>query len=250
MKKPGLFASPGVLFAAFLTVALAGSAAAQKTIALTGDDNYSNQSLTVGDKIVIKLRVDRSSGYSWQAAPLEAGILQQNDVKPKPPLSVQVFEFTATGPGVTNLTLNNVKKADPSKPLQTFAVMVGVSSQPGQAKPDYVVGHFKGQAPCADCPGIDQEITLYAHGPNQFVDTIYKRKVTYLGKDKTVEDSGTWVVLPGTAADPNATVYALNFETPEKTEFFWLKSEDELVPLDKEKKPISGPMDMTLNRVK
>jgi predicted secreted protein len=245
MRKTGI----GALLCALLWMGLTGSVAAQKTVTLDGEDNYSNQSITVGDKVIIKLKVDRSSGYSWQVAPLEAGILQQDVVKPKPPLSTQVFEFTAAGPGVTTLTLNNMKKTDP-KPLQIYSVMIGVSSLPGQAKPDYVVGRFKGPLPCADCEGIEQDITFYAHGPNQFVDTIFKRKLTYLGKDKSNEDGGAWVMLPGTAADPSATVYALYPDQPDKTEYFWLKSEEELVPLDKDKRPISGPIDMTLNKEK
>ena len=250
MKNVGFLRLAAVVSVGLLASVLTGTAAAQKTVTLGGDDNYSSQNLTVGDKIVIKLKVDRSSGYNWQVAPLEAGILQQDDVKPKPPLSTQVFQFTAIGPGVATLTLNNVKKTDPSKPLQVYAVQVGVASAAGQAKPEYVVGKFKGQLPCADCPGIDQEITFLAHGPNQFVDTIYKRKMTYLDKNKSVEDTGVWVLLPGTAADPTASVYALNPDQPEKTEYFWLKSEDELVPLDKDKRPISGPIDMTLAREK
>jgi hypothetical protein len=250
MKKPGFLNFAGALAVGLLSMTLSNNAVAQKTVTLGGDDNYSSQNLTVGDKIIVKLKIDRASGYNWQVAPLEAGILQQDELKPKPPLSTQVFQFTAIGPGVATLTLNNVKKTDPSKPLQVYAVQVGVASAAGQAKPEYVVGKFKGQMVCADCPGIDQEITFLAHGPNQFVDTIYKRTLKYLGKDKSVEDTGTWVLMPGTAADPSANVYALNPDRPDKTEYFWLKSEDELVPLDKDKRPISGPIDMTLAREK
>jgi predicted secreted protein len=225
---------------------LAGAAVAQKTIKLDGEDNYSSQSMTVGDKLIIKLRVDRSSGYSWQPAALEGGVLQEDAVKPRATPGTQVFEFTAAGPGVTTLTLNNVKKADPSHPSQTFAVMVGVSSLPGQAKPSYVVGRFVGPMPCADCNGIEVDLTLYAHAPNQFVDTIYKRTTRYLGKDKSVDDTGTWVLLPGTAADPSATVYAITPDGGGAQQFYWLKSVEELVPLDADKKPLTGPMDMTM----
>jgi predicted secreted protein len=230
-----------------LSVLTAAPSLAQKTVTLGGDDNYSSQTLNVGDKLIIKLGVDRSSGYSWQPAALEGAVLQQDAVHPRQAPGKQVFEFTAAGPGVTTLTLNNVKKADPSHPLQIFSVMVGVSSPHGQEKADFVVGKFVGAQPCADCNGVEVAITFYAHGPNQFVDTIYKRKISYLGKDKVAEDSGTWVMLPGTAADPTATVYALTPNGGQAQEFYWLKSTDELVPLDAEKKPQAGPMDLTLH---
>jgi predicted secreted protein len=245
--------SRAAVLAAWMICAGAMTAWAQKTVTVGGDDNYSNQSLTVGDTLVVKLKVDRSSGYSWQVAPLEGNVLTQETVKPKPPLSTQVFKFNATGPGIVTLTLNNVKKADPSHPLQIFSVIVGVGSQPGQEKSTYVVGHFTGRMPCADCSGIDEDITFYALGPNQFVDTIFKRKMTYDGApggNKVNEDSGPWALLPGTATDPNASVYALFPDDPAKVEYYWLKSEDELVPLDKEKKVISGPFDMTLRQQK
>lgn len=239
----------GCSLAFALALVCAAPSHAQKTVTLGGDDNYSQQSLTVGDKLLIKLGVDRSSGYSWQVAPLEAGVLQEDAVKPKARPGYQAFEFTAAGPGVVTLTLNNMKKADP-KPLQIYSVMVGVSSPKGQAKASYVTGHFIGPLPCADCNGIEVDLTLYAHGPNQFVDTIYKRMTRYLGKDKTVEDSGTWVLLPGTAADPTATVYALTPDGASQEQYYWLKSADELVPLDADKKPLTGPIDTTMQLVK
>ncbi len=224
----------------------AGSALAQKTVKLDGDDNYSTQTLTVGDKMIVKLGVDRSSGYSWHVAPIEGGVLQEDAVKPRQTPGNQVFEFTAAAPGVITLTLNNVRKADPSKPLQIFQVMVGVSSLPGQAKPEYVVGRFVGPLPCADCNGIEVDLTLYAHAPNQFVDTIYKRTTKYLGKEKTVADTGTWALLPGTAADPSATVYAITPDGGGPVQYYWLKTVEELVPLDADKKPMSGPIDETM----
>jgi hypothetical protein len=238
---------------AVLILATALSAGAQKTVALGGDDNYSTQSVTVGDKIVIKLGVDRSSGYAWVVAPMaaaDAAILVEDSVKPKATPGKQAFEFTAAGPGVMTLTLNNVKKADPAHPLQIYSVMVGVSSKPGEARSDYVVGHYAGPMPCADCNGIEVDMTFYAHAANQFVDTIYKRTTKYLGKDKSTTDSGTWVMLAGTAADPSATVYAVTPDGGGATQYYWLKSLDELVPLDGDKKPLTGPMDMTMLTVK
>jgi hypothetical protein len=233
-----------------LSVTIAGGALAQKTVKLGGDDNYSTQNLTVGDKLVVKLSIDRTGGYAWQPANLETAVLAEDAVKPKSGPTMQTFAFTAAGPGVTTLTLNNVKKSDPDHPQQIYQVMVGVSSKPGQVKADYVAGHFAGPLPCADCPGIDVDLKLYAHAPNQFVDTIYTKTTKYLGKDKSTVEKGTWVMLPGTAADPQATVYALTPDTGGATEFYWLKNEEQLAPLDAEKKPLTGPMDMTMTVVK
>jgi predicted secreted protein len=249
MKNTNLTFAGGVLAAWIICAGAMTPAWAQKTVTIGGDDNYSNQSLTVGDSLVVKLKVDRSSGYSWTVAPLEGNVLQQEPVKPKPPLSTEVFKFNATGPGAVTLTLNNVKKADPTHPLQIYSVMVGVNSQAGQEKSTYVVGHFSGTLPCADCTGLLEDITFYALGPNQFIDTIFKRKMTYVdapGGNKVNEDSGPWALLPGTATDPSASVYALFPDDPAKVEYYWLKSTDELVPLDKDKKVITGPKDMTL----
>lgn len=243
----GKFSMKRITGLALLAIAFAVTAHAQKTIKLGGDDNYSTQNLTIGDKIIIRLGFDRASGYAWQPAEVDPAILTQDAVKPRGTASTQVFEFTAAGPGVMTLTLNNVKKADPSKPLQIYSVMVAVSSPAGLAHSTYVVGHFVGALPCADCEGVQVDLTLYAHGANQFVDTIYKRKLTYLGKNKSVEDSGTWVLIPGTATDPQANVYALTPDGSTQQEFYWLKDQETLVPLDQEKKPTVAPMDISLH---
>jgi hypothetical protein len=235
--------------AVFLGIAalalVATSASAQQTIKLGGDDNYSTQNLTVGDKIIIRL--GSAVGYAWQPAAMDPAVLTQDAVKPKATPGTQAFEFTAAGPGVVTLTVNNVKKTDPSKPVQIYSVMVAISSPAGKAHSTYVVGHFIGALPCQDCEAVQQDLTLFAHGANQFVDTIYARKLIYVGKNKTVEDKGTWVLLPGTAADPEAQVYALSPDGGAPQEFFWLKDEETLVPLTPDKKPKDAPMDISLH---
>jgi len=49
-------------------------------------------------------------------------------------------------------------------------------------------GTYKGVLPCADCPGIETEITLYK-------DKRYSKKTKYLGKDsrRVFEQTGTFV---------------------------------------------------------
>jgi len=240
----GIRMKRAIVFGIAALALVGASASAQKTIKLGGDDNYSQQNLTVGDKIIIQLGSDRASGYIWQVAPMDKAVLTEDAVKPRAKPGNQALGFTAAGPGVVTLTLNNQKKNDP--PVQIYSVMVAVSSAPGQAHSTFVVGHFVGALPCADCESVQQDLTLYAHGPNQFVDTIYKRKLTYAGKNKTTEDSGTWVLIPGTAADPQAEVYALTPDGGAPQEFFWLRDVETLVPLDADTTPKATPMDESL----
>lgn len=110
-----------------------------------------------------------------------------------------------------------------------------------QSALDYA-GVYKGQYPCADCSGIDVELTLEYNGG-------YDLKQTYLdvkGKDETFNESGrfTWnkagqvVTLEGTDGGPDG-----------KLRYF--VGENILFPADKEGKRIEneGPFDYTLHKV-
>ncbi|OYQ77574.1 hypothetical protein B9T19_09670 [Ignatzschineria sp. F8392] len=106
---------------------------------------------------------------------------------------------------------------------------------------DYA-GVYKGQYPCADCSGIDVELTLEYNGG-------YDLKQTYLdvkGKDETFNESGrfTWnkagqvVTLEGTDGGPDGALR-------------YFVGENVLYPADKEGKRIEneGPFDYTLHKV-
>ena len=110
-----------------------------------------------------------------------------------------------------------------------------------QSALDYA-GVYKGQYPCADCSGIDVELTLEYNGG-------YDLKQTYLdvkGKDETFNESGrfTWnkagqvVTLEGTDGGPDGTLR-------------YFVGENILFPADKEGKRIEneGPFDYTLHKV-
>lgn len=110
-----------------------------------------------------------------------------------------------------------------------------------QSALDYA-GVYKGQYPCADCSGIDVELTLEYNGG-------YDLKQTYLdvkGKDETFNESGrfTWnkagqvVTLEGTDGGPDG-----------KLRYF--VGENILFPADKDGKRIEdeGPFDYTLHKV-
>lgn len=110
-----------------------------------------------------------------------------------------------------------------------------------QSALDYA-GVYKGQYPCADCSGIDVELTLEYNGG-------YDLKQTYLdvkGKDETFNESGrfTWnkagqvVTLEGTDGGPDGALR-------------YFVGENVLFPADKEGKRIAneGPFDYTLHKV-
>ena len=106
---------------------------------------------------------------------------------------------------------------------------------------DYA-GVYKGQLPCADCSGINVELTLGYDGN-------YDYKMTYLdvkGKDETFDQQGrfTWnkagqvVTLEGTTGGPD-------------DEMSYFVGENILFPADKDGKiiEIETPFDYSLHKV-
>lgn len=106
---------------------------------------------------------------------------------------------------------------------------------------DYA-GVYKGQLPCADCRGINVELTLGYDGN-------YDYKMTYLdvkGKDETFDQQGrfTWnkagqvVTLEGTTGGPD-------------DEMSYFVGENVLLPADKDGKiiEIETPFDYSLHKV-
>lgn len=106
---------------------------------------------------------------------------------------------------------------------------------------DYA-GDYKGQIPCADCSGIDVELTLSA-------DNNYIYQMTYLdvkGKDETTTEKGrfTWnkagqvVTLDGTTGGPDGAVR-------------YFVGENVLFPADKDGKIIKNEsqFDYSLHKV-
>ncbi|GGZ99183.1 hypothetical protein DC083_09215 [Ignatzschineria ureiclastica] len=133
-------------------------------------------------------------------------------------------------------------KAKEITPAEVDANSVEFSSEhTAQNSLDYA-GVYKGQYPCADCSGIDVELTLDYNGN-------YDLKQTYLdvkGKNETFNESGrfTWnkegqvVTLEGTDGGPDGQL-----------RFF--VGENILFPANKEGKRIEneGPFDYNLQKV-
>jgi copper homeostasis protein (lipoprotein) len=112
-----------------------------------------------------------------------------------------------------------------------------------------LLGTFQGTLPCADCPGIQTELSLYH--PNLYTDEgTYVLKLTYL--DRAVEPivtQGEWTILRGDAADENASVYQLEPDHPEKSSYYLRVNAREIRMLDKDEKEMKTKLNFTLKRV-
>ncbi|MDD3458841.1 MAG: copper resistance protein NlpE [Weeksellaceae bacterium] len=91
---------------------------------------------------------------------------------------------------------------------------------------DYT-GVYKGILPCADCEGIDTEITLNP-------DETYETKYIYLGKDnKVFEDIGSYEWL-----EDGTRIILENVDSG--TEYYFV-AENQLIKLDMQGNKITGP---------
>lgn len=106
---------------------------------------------------------------------------------------------------------------------------------------------FEGKLPCADCEGIREELTLTKTSVDK-TSGIYFLKDTYLGKStKPFETEGKWTSVKGSAGNPDATVYQLTDPAGEVS-YYLLVDEKTLKQLDKQKKEIDAPFNMSLTR--
>ena len=97
-----------------------------------------------------------------------------------------------------------------------------------------LLGVFKGVLPCADCPGLETELSLTQYGPN-IAEGTYSLKETYQSRNtQPLQSQGTWTTLRGTPKDDNATVYQLNPDHPEKSRYFLKLDDSTLEMLDEQ----------------
>jgi predicted secreted protein len=113
-----------------------------------------------------------------------------------------------------------------------------------------LLGRFVGVLPCADCTGIRTDLRLYAEQPSGRP-TQYESTETYLGTtagDRTVARAGRWTILRGSAVDPDATVYQLDFDRPAVRRNFLRVGDAELRLLDREEREIASAAPHSLRR--
>jgi hypothetical protein len=113
---------------------------------------------------------------------------------------------------------------------------------------DIVAGSYIGTLPCADCPGIQSELELlYVN------DSLgqYRLRSKYLGKGNgniTALNEGEWIVVKDAYEGKLSTYVLLDYDDQEKIKYYILKDENNLVPLDAEKKPLTAAKEVLLHK--
>jgi Predicted secreted protein len=141
-----------------------------------------------------------------------------------------------------------------------MATLIAVSAPAGCAAPDDSPAQedssvapvtYAGVLPCADCAGIRTEIKLYAEQPSGRP-VRYELSQTYLKTrdgDRSVQSTGRWTILRGSASDRDATVYQLDYDRPGRAQNFLKVGDDELRQLDGQEREIASPAPHSLHRV-
>lgn len=125
------------------------------------------------------------------------------------------------------------------------AVMIAIAGTAAPTGHGKLFGHFAGQLPCGDCPGIHIDLTLYS-GP-----ATYELKQTYEDRPSNTAytEHGTWVIGRGAAHNPKATVYELQPAGSRGKQFYLRDGKNTLRALDANRQELPPNLPHTLKRI-
>ncbi len=129
--------------------------------------------------------------------------------------------------------------------LLAFGVLTSLSGYPALSNDALVIGPFVGTIPCADCPGIETELTLTRKAAHT-AEGSYHLRSTYLERGPPIESTGNWTMVRGTPQDENATVYELDPDQPGREQYFLKVGDDRVTMLDRDRNPIPSDLNFTL----
>ena len=108
---------------------------------------------------------------------------------------------------------------------------------------------YRGVLPCADCPGIDTTVRLFADPSGAEDHGRYLIRSSYQERNTTNTEIGTWTLEKGTPNDPSASVYVLKAKTGNGATNYLVVGDNEIKQLDSNRKPFTGTVNFTLKRV-
>ena len=111
-----------------------------------------------------------------------------------------------------------------------------------------LIATYRGVLPCADCPGIDTTVKLFAASA-QGAHGLYIIHHAYQERKKSYNETGTWTLEKGTPGDASASVYVLKPKTGGGVTNFLRVGDNEIKQLDNDRKPFAGNVNFSLRRV-
>jgi uncharacterized lipoprotein NlpE involved in copper resistance len=111
-----------------------------------------------------------------------------------------------------------------------------------------LIAAYRGVLPCADCPGIDTTVRIFAAADGAEGHGRYLVRNTYQERKSSYTEAGTWSLEKGTPDDPSASVYVLKTKTGGVTNFLRV-GDNEIKQLDSDRKPFAGTVNFSLKRV-
>ena len=111
-----------------------------------------------------------------------------------------------------------------------------------------LIATYHGVLPCADCPGIDTTVRLFAAADGAEGHGQYLIKRTYQERKSSYTEAGTWTLEKGTPNDASASVYVLKPKTGSGVTNFLRVSNAEIKQLHNDRKPFTGNVNFSLKR--
>jgi predicted secreted protein len=119
-----------------LLLGLLAATVSGKTLLLDEEDNNTHLCLNPGDTVILKLKSNVTTGYSWSVTSA-TGVLEQISSDQKRPADApvgasgfQTFKFTSKSTGEGNLELKYFRPFEKDKPAaRTFSVAVKVTAK-------------------------------------------------------------------------------------------------------------------------
>jgi copper homeostasis protein (lipoprotein) len=112
-----------------------------------------------------------------------------------------------------------------------------------------LVAAYRGVLPCADCPGIDTTVRLFADPSGAEDHGRYLIRSSYQERNTSNTEMGTWTLEKGTPSDASASVYVLKPKSGNGTTNFLVVGDNEIKQLDADRKPFTGTVNFTLKRI-
>lgn len=108
---------------------------------------------------------------------------------------------------------------------------------------------YEGITPCADCEGIVTRLALAKDAPYSAEGT-YELSLTYLGRDVApYVSTGLWTTERGTPADPDATVFVLDPDLPDRAQRYLRVDATTIRQLDRDGNEIDASLPFSLTRI-